>query len=270
MQSARRRGPRVRPRRQRAARAIWPTISRLARSAAAAGAQLLVLPQAFLTGPAEDAASVSERACCRTARRCAIWPRSRARGGSRSCAAIWRPAPAAMHDSALFVDHRGCALANYRRTHFDPGGDPDALARGHGSPWCRFAGTQAGRAHRRRHRSAGAGAGPDPGRRRHPAGPAAVTAPSARSLGDAVLPPGRSRTAAPWPTPMAGRGRERHAARSLGPRGELAGRGRRRPRGRRPAAGGDGRRRTPRRAERRPQLYQRLAALPPRGGRAAR
>ena len=34
------------------------TISRLARSASSAGARLLVLPQTFLTGPAEDAASV--------------------------------------------------------------------------------------------------------------------------------------------------------------------------------------------------------------------
>ncbi len=106
------------------------TISRLAHRASSAGAGLLVLPQAFLTGPVGDAASVSERALLSDD------------AALRDLAAIARVERIAIlcgyleactgrqHDSALFVDHLGCALANYRRSHFRSGGDPSPLARG--------------------------------------------------------------------------------------------------------------------------------------------
>ena len=49
-----------------------------------------------------------------------------------------------VHDSALFIDEHGCALANYRRTHLLAGDEPEALAPGHWLNLVSFAGHRFG------------------------------------------------------------------------------------------------------------------------------
>ena len=109
-----------------------------------------MLPQAFLTGPAEDAATVAERcpAVGRPGAAGAGRDRARARRLAILCGYL-EACTGRYHDSALFVDQRGCALANYRRTHLVAGDDPDVLARGQWLTVVPVRRPQAGRAHRR-------------------------------------------------------------------------------------------------------------------------
>jgi predicted amidohydrolase len=102
----------------------------LAARATAQGARLLVLPQLSLTGWADDEAAadrVAQPSDGPLPRRLAELAREHSLailgGYLERCTGR-------CHDAALFVDERGCALANYRRTHLVPGRDPPVLSPG--------------------------------------------------------------------------------------------------------------------------------------------
>lgn len=117
--------------RPKTAAAALDTIDAWAVTAAAMQTHLLVLPQTFLTDAiglddwAGQGALLSDGpelvALASIARRHRV---------AIACGYVER-CSGRFHDAALFVDHRGCALANYRRTHFVPGREPDLLAEGH-------------------------------------------------------------------------------------------------------------------------------------------
>lgn len=106
-------------------------IDGLAAAAAAERAELLALPQLFLTGPPAGAGATLAQA----------QPSDGA--GTRALAAIARERRIAIlcgylelctgraYDSALLVDGSGCARANYRRTHLFPGEEAEGIERGH-------------------------------------------------------------------------------------------------------------------------------------------
>ena len=104
------------------------TVDALTSVAARAGARLLIMPQSFLTGLATSEAEAKERALLSDApellRLAAI---ARSREIAIVCGYV-EFCTGRYHDSALILDHRGCALANYRRTHLD--GTAAVLARG--------------------------------------------------------------------------------------------------------------------------------------------
>lgn len=111
-------------------------------AAAEEGARLLVLPQRFLTGAGaeglERTAILSDapsmRALGELAQRYRI---------ALACGYLER-CSGRIHDAAMFIDDRGCALANYRRTHLEAGVDPDELAPGQWLNQVSFAGTRLG------------------------------------------------------------------------------------------------------------------------------
>lgn len=115
-----------------------------AAAATALRARLLVLPQAYLgdgigrSDWAGQGALLSDGpelvALASIARRHAV---AIACGYVEQCSGRY-------HDAALFVDHRGCALANYRRTHFVPGREPALLAEGQWLNVVPFAGHRLG------------------------------------------------------------------------------------------------------------------------------
>lgn len=88
----------------------------LAALAAARGAELLVLPQLFLDQPGgelSDGPAARALAGIAAARCVALLC-----GYAESCTGR-------LHDAALLIDARGCALANYRRVHLAPeAGEP--------------------------------------------------------------------------------------------------------------------------------------------------
>ena len=236
------------------------TIATLAKSATSAGARLLVLPQAFLTGPAEDAATAAERSLLSDGpalRELGLIARTHAIailcGYLEACTGRH-------HDSALFVDHRGCALANYRRTHLAPGDDPDVLARGQWLTVVPFA-----------DRRLGVLIGvdieaPEPARALMLAGADALLVLGSHGaglaiVGEAVLPARAFENGCALAYANAGIGAGAPRGRILGPCGQLLAM----------AEGALAIAELPptppvglarRRAERRPQLYQKLAALP--------
>jgi predicted amidohydrolase len=108
--------------------------------AAARGARLLVLPQRFLTGGAalETAAILSDAPPLR-----ALGELARRHGIAVACGYL-ECCSGRIHDAALFIDERGCALANYRRTHLEAGVDPDTLAPGQWLNQVSFAATRLG------------------------------------------------------------------------------------------------------------------------------
>jgi len=232
--------------------------ARLAGSAAAAGAGLLVLPQAFLTGPAEDDVTVAERALLSDGPALlALAAIARRRRIAILCGYL-EACSGRHHDAALFVDDRGCALANYRRTHFHLGADPYVLARGQWLTVVPFG---------RRRLGLLIGAdieAPEPARALILAGADLLLALGSHGggsavIGDALLPARafENGCALAYANACTGAGAPR--SRILGPNGRLL------------AEAGecltvadaappvDGSRRT----ERRPQLYQKLAATPP-------
>lgn len=108
--------------------AFEAVLARAVRAAAAAGAELLVLPELALLGPPGAAelaplASASDGAPTRRlaalARACGI---AVVTGYLEACSGR-------LHSSALLVDARGHALANYRRSHVRAG-EKGRLARG--------------------------------------------------------------------------------------------------------------------------------------------
>lgn len=108
--------------------------------AAAQGARLLVLPQRFLTGGEglETSAILSDSAPLR-----AMSELARRHGIAVACGYLER-CSGRIHDAAMFIDDRGCALANYRRTHLEAGVDPDELAPGQWLNQVSFAGARLG------------------------------------------------------------------------------------------------------------------------------
>lgn len=114
------------------------TIATWARAAAVARARLLVLPQLFLTGAAVGDALLSDGPELVLVARIA-----REHGVAIACGYL-EQCTGRYHDAALFVDDRGCALANYRRTHFVPGREPEQLAIGHWLTVVPFAGRKWG------------------------------------------------------------------------------------------------------------------------------
>jgi predicted amidohydrolase len=107
-------------------------IESLASAAAARQAELLVLPQLFLTGPCGDdpeaAQRLAEPSDGPAAR--ALAGIARACGVAILCGYVER-CTGRLYDAALLVDAHGCARANYRRTHMRPGEEPAPLTRGH-------------------------------------------------------------------------------------------------------------------------------------------
>lgn len=103
----------------------------IAALAAAAQAHVLLLPQRFLHGDCAGATATSQagflsdgpelRAVATLAREHAV---AIVCGYVEQCSGR-------LHDSALFVDDRGCALANYRRTHFAAAEGWGQLSHGH-------------------------------------------------------------------------------------------------------------------------------------------
>ncbi len=130
--------------RPRTPAATLDTIDAWGVAAAAMRAHLLVLPQAFLTDAVSQDDWVGQGALlsdgpelvalASIARRCGV---AMVCGYVEQCSGRF-------HDAALFVDHRGCALANYRRTHFVPGREPELLAEGHWLNIVPFAGRKLG------------------------------------------------------------------------------------------------------------------------------
>lgn len=236
-------------------------IATLARSAAGAGARLLVLPQAFLTGPGEDNVTAAARALLSDDPAIlALAAIARAQRIAILCGYL-EVCTGRHHDSALFVDHRGCALANYRRTHFNPRDDPDVLARGQWLTMVPFADCRLGVL-------IGADIeAPEPAQALTLAGANVLLVLGRHGaelaiVGEAVLPARafENRCALAYANAVVEAGAPR--SRILGPRGELL------------AMAGDDLAiaelpLTPlvatgyRGAERRPQLYQKLTAIPP-------
>ncbi len=93
----------------------------LAAAAAARGAELLVLPQLFLDHPRGE---LSDGPAAR-----ALAASARARGVAILCGYA-ESCTGRLHDAALLVDARGCALANYRRVHLVPETDEPRFAPG--------------------------------------------------------------------------------------------------------------------------------------------
>jgi predicted amidohydrolase len=116
----------------------------LAARAAAQGARLLVLPQLSLTGWAADEAAAGRLAQPSDG----LLPRRLAGVAGEHRLAILggylELCTGRYHDAALFVDERGCALANYRRTHLVPGRDPPVLSPGQWLTVVPFAGRKLG------------------------------------------------------------------------------------------------------------------------------
>ena len=87
-----------------------------------------MLPQRFATfgsgGSPEDSAILPDAPALRALGDAARWHRI-----AVACGYLER-CSGRVHDAAVFIDDRGCALANYRRTHLDHAVDPDALAPG--------------------------------------------------------------------------------------------------------------------------------------------
>ena len=264
--AARRRGRTLLPARA-TARATWRRSRGWRTRPAALAPGCWFCRRAFLTGPAEDAVSVAERALLSDD------------PALRDLAAIARAERVAIlcgylevctgrqHDSALFVDHRGCALANYRRTHFNSGGDPGPLARGQWLTVVSFADTRLGVL-------IGADIeAPEPAQALTLAGANILLVlgshgAEASIVGDAVLPTRAFENACAvayangWRVGCATQPVARHPRRAPG-------RGRWRTRGRKHAAGGDGRPRTPRGRAPTPAISE-AGGTPPRGSRAAR
>jgi predicted amidohydrolase len=155
-------------------------------AAAAAGARLLVLPQRFLTVGAslEEAAILSDAPALRV-----LGEAARRHGVAVACGYLER-CSGRIHDAALFVDERGCALANYRRTHLDPAQDPAGLAPGQWLNQVSFAGTRLGLL-------VGADIdAPEPARALALAGAAILLLPGNRGAGAAPISPALLRTRA--------------------------------------------------------------------------
>lgn len=111
-------------------------------AAASAGARLLLLPQGFLTtssgGSLGEAAMLSDAPTLRD-----LGEAARRNGVAVACGYL-ECCSGRIHDAAVFIDDSGCALANYRRTHLDPGIDSDGLAPGQWLNQVSFAGVRLG------------------------------------------------------------------------------------------------------------------------------
>ncbi|MFZ1427538.1 MAG: nitrilase-related carbon-nitrogen hydrolase, partial [Geminicoccaceae bacterium] len=120
------------------------TIDGWAAGATAMQARLLVLPQAFLTDGIGGVDRAGQGALLSDGPELvALASIARRHGVAIACGYV-EQCSGRFHDSALFVDHRGCALANYRRTHFVPDREPDLLAEGHWLTVVPFAGRKLG------------------------------------------------------------------------------------------------------------------------------
>jgi predicted amidohydrolase len=108
-------------------------------TAAAAGVRLLVLPQRLLAGRESEARGIlSDAPPLR-----ALGEAARLHAVAVACGYL-EHCSGRLHDAALFIDERGRALANYRRTHLDALRDPDELAPGHWLNLVAFGGTRLG------------------------------------------------------------------------------------------------------------------------------
>ena len=96
--------------------------------AAAAGARLLTLPQRLLAGDGPDLEAAGFLSDAPPLR--ALGAAARRHGVALACGYL-EHCSGRIHDAALFVAENGLAVANYRRTHLDPGTDPAELAPGH-------------------------------------------------------------------------------------------------------------------------------------------
>ena len=119
-------------------------IASIVAMAAAAQARVLLLPQRFLNGACASGVAASQLTFLSDGpelRAMAVLAREHALaivcGYVEQCSGRH-------HDAALFVDDRGCALANYRRTHFGAAEGKAALAQGHWLTVVPFAGRKLG------------------------------------------------------------------------------------------------------------------------------
>src|SRR6478735_5062539 len=99
--------------------------------AAAAQARVLLLPQRFLNGGRASEAAANQAAFLSDGPELrAVATLARQHAVAIVCGYV-EQCSGRLHDSALFVDDRGCALANYRRTHFGAAEGGAPLSHGH-------------------------------------------------------------------------------------------------------------------------------------------
>ena len=112
--------------------------------AAAAQARVLLLPQRFLNGGCASEAAANQAAFLSDGPELrAVAALAREHAVAIVCGYV-EQCSGRLHDSALFVDDRGCALANYRRTHFGAAEGRAPLSHGHWLTVVPFAGRKLG------------------------------------------------------------------------------------------------------------------------------